>query len=101
MIRGIDPAVREVIKSAAKAEGISVGRWVRRALQHALESAANDQKTLDDVGERMRALEARLDALEKSHRNLDLTVRTANDSIEYPQSKDSKAWLRPKRSRSS
>jgi hypothetical protein len=108
MIRGIDPAVRDVIKSAAQAEGISIGKWVRRALQRALESAAQDvtdstrhgPTAAEELSERVCALEARMDALERSHRNPGRTAVTAPPSIGYSQSKD-KAWLRPKKSRSS
>jgi hypothetical protein len=109
MIRGIDPSVRDVIKSAAKAEGISIGKWVRRALQRALETAAQDQTDqtrhgpagADAFGARMRALEARVDALEQAHRNPDHSVPAVPSSIDYSQSKDSTAWLLPKKSRSS
>jgi len=70
MIRGVDPATRAVVKAAAKAEGMSVGRWVRRALATALNAAAGAPSTADAAGERLRLLEARLDVLEKSHRTL-------------------------------
>src|ERR1700730_19153293 len=70
MIRGVDSATRKVVKAAAKAEGVSVGRWVRRALAAALNSAADGPSTIDSLSERMRLLEARLDVLEKSHRTL-------------------------------
>jgi hypothetical protein len=70
MIRGVDPATRKVVKAAAKAEGMSVGRWVRRALTAALNMAAGGPSTVDALSERVRLLEARLDVLEKSHRTL-------------------------------
>lgn len=70
MIRGVDPATRKVVKAAAKAEGVSVGRWVRRALAAALNTAADGPSTADRLSERIRLLEARLDVLEKSHRTL-------------------------------
>jgi hypothetical protein len=70
MIRGVDAATRKVVKAAAKAEGVSVGRWVRRALAAALNTAADGPSTVDNLSERLRLLEARLDVLEKSHRTL-------------------------------
>ena len=70
MIRGVDPATRKVVKSAAKAEGMSVGRWVRRALAAALDTSAASSSTADATGERLRLVEARLDVVEKSHRTL-------------------------------
>jgi hypothetical protein len=69
MIRGVDPATRKVVKAAAKAEGVSVGRWVRRALAAALNASAGGPSTVDALSERLRLLEARLDVLEKSHRH--------------------------------
>jgi hypothetical protein len=70
MIRGVDSATRKVVKAAAKAEGVSIGRWVRRALAAALNTAADGPSTTDRLSERLRLLEARLDVLEKSHRTL-------------------------------
>jgi len=70
MIRGVDPATRKVVKAAAKAEGMSVGRWVRRALAAALDATTAGSSMADAAGERLRLLEARLDVLEKSHRTL-------------------------------
>jgi hypothetical protein len=70
MIRGVDATTRKAVKAAAKAEGMSVGRWVRRALAIALEAAAEGRAKTDDLSDRTRLLEARLDVLEKSHRTL-------------------------------
>jgi hypothetical protein len=70
MIRGVDPATRKVVKAAAKAEGMSVGRWVRRALTAAFDATTAGSSMADAAGERLRLLEARLDVLEKSHRTL-------------------------------
>ena len=39
MIRGAGKSLRKAIKEAANAEGISIGSWVRRALERALEAA--------------------------------------------------------------
>jgi hypothetical protein len=70
MIRGVDPATRRAVKAAAEAEGMSVGRWVRRALSAALDAAAASPSTADTMDARLRLIEARLDVVEKSHRTL-------------------------------
>ena len=56
MIRGVDREMRKAIKDAAKAEGISVGTWVRRSLLRALDAAADGPTTLIDLSEHMRML---------------------------------------------
>ena len=75
MIRGVDREIRKAIKDAAKAEGISVGIWVRRGLLRTLEATAKGPATLLDLSERMGVLEARLSVLEKSHRALHQSVQ--------------------------
>jgi hypothetical protein len=70
MIRGVDREVRKAIKNAAKAEGMSVGTWVRRSLIGSLDVASKGPATVTDLAERMRLLEARLSVLERSHRAL-------------------------------
>jgi hypothetical protein len=70
MIRGVDLAIRKVVKATAKAEGVTLGRWVLRALQVALDSAAGAPVTVDRLSKRVQVVEARLDVLEKSHRAL-------------------------------
>src|SRR4051794_10787742 len=67
MIRGVDRKTRKAIKDAAKAEGASVGTWVRRALQRALDASADGPATVMDLSERLRVLGARLSVIEKSH----------------------------------
>ena len=78
MIRGVDREIRKAIKDAAKAEGISVGIWVRRGLLRTLEATANGPATLLDLSERMGVLEARLSVLEKSHRALHQSVQATD-----------------------
>jgi hypothetical protein len=70
MIRGVDRKVRRAVKDAAKAEGVGVGVWVRRALMRALDSGQDNQTNAATLGEHMRILGARLSVLEKSHRDL-------------------------------
>ena len=70
MIRGVDHEVRKAVKNAAKAEGMSVGTWVRRSLMRSLDVASKGPATVTDLAERMRLLEARLSVLERSHRAL-------------------------------
>jgi hypothetical protein len=70
MIRGVDREIRKAIKDAAKAEGVSVGTWVRRSLVRALDAGADGPVTVMDLNEHVRVLAARLGVLEKSHRAL-------------------------------
>ena len=83
MIRGVDPAIRKAVKAAAKAEGVSLGRWVRRAFRVALDSAAGAPVTLDRLSKRVRVVEARLDVLEKSHRTLHHLALTYRPPPQY------------------
>ena len=68
MIRGVGKGLRKAIKEAARSEGVSIGIWVRRALEHALESARKRPTSMFDVNERLRLVEARLELLEKAQR---------------------------------
>jgi len=96
MIRGIDSATRKVVKARAKAEGISLGRWVRRALQSALD--ADRASTLDGVNERLHILEARLDVLEQSHRTLHHRVLATDNRFTTLGYKNRNRWTRTKKS---
>ena len=103
MIRGVDPATRKVVKAAAKAEGMSVGRWVRRALAVALDATAAGSSTADAAGERLRLLEARLDVLEKSHRTLHHRVLSSDyrSDADAVSRSDTDGWTHTKKSSSS
>ena len=70
MIRGVDRAIRKAVKDAAKAEEVSVGTWVRRAMLRALHATADGPATVTDLSERVRVLGARLSLFEKSHHAL-------------------------------
>jgi hypothetical protein len=74
MIRGVDREIRKAVKDAAKAEGVSVGTWVRRSLVRALAVAAKGPAAAADLSELVRVLEARLSVLETSHRALNQKV---------------------------
>lgn len=65
MIRGVDKTLRKAIKETAKAEGVSIGSWVRRALERSLEEDAATPRGRD-VGARLAALESRITALERA-----------------------------------
>ena len=97
MIRGVDRETRKAIKDAARAEGISVGIWVRRGLLRTLEATANGPATLLDVSERMGVLEARLDMLEKSHRALHQSVQATDRPATNGASEQ--RWRRTKKSK--
>ncbi len=64
MIRGVDKGLRKAIKDAASAEGVSIGNWVRRALQQALANAPDGPVTMADFNERIQNLDRRLALLE-------------------------------------
>jgi hypothetical protein len=99
MIRGIDREVRKAIKDAAKAEGVSVGTWVRRSLVRALRTAAESPASLMDLSEHVRILGARLDVLEKSHRALHEKIKVAGRPAADAASKRRTRWLRTKKSK--
>lgn len=95
MIRGVDREIRKAIKDAAKAEGISVGTWVRRCLVRSLDATADGPATLMDLSERVRVLGARLSVLETSHRALHRKVR-GNDGLPAKSTSDNQ-WRRIKK----
>jgi hypothetical protein len=78
MIRGVDRKIRKAIKDAAKAEGVSVGTWVRRSLVQALNASVDGPPSTSGLNEHMRMLGARLSVLEKSHRALRRKVQVAD-----------------------
>jgi hypothetical protein len=99
MIRGVDRETRKAIKDAARAEGISVGTWVRRGLLRTLEATANGPATLLDLSERMGVLEARLGVLEKSHRVLHQRVHATGMPTMNGASEQLTRWRRTKKSK--
>jgi hypothetical protein len=99
MIRGMDPKVRKAVKDAAKAEGTSVGTWVRRALLRALDATADGPATVIDLSERIRILGARLSVLEKSHRELHHKVHAPDDLIGKSERENRKKWRRTRKSK--
>jgi len=101
MIRGVDRETRKSIKDAARAEGISVGTWVRRCLLRALKAPADDPATLMDLREQLRKLEARLDVLERSNRALQQKIHVADTQIGQSASEERTRWRRTRKSKSS
>ena len=99
MIRGVDREIRKAIKDAARAEGISVGTWVRRSLLRALDATADGPATLIDLSEKVRILGARLSVLEKSHRALHQSVHTADRLPAKSAAEQRSQWRRIKRSK--
>jgi hypothetical protein len=97
MIRGVDREIRKAIKDAARAEGISVGTWVRRGLLRTLDATANGPATLLDLSERVGVLEARLSVLEKSHRALHQRVQATDRPTTNGASEQ--RWRRTKKSK--
>ena len=98
MVRGVDPSTRKAVKARAKAEGMSLGRWVRRALETALDAGADSPSTLDSVNKRLRIIEARLDVLEQSHRTLHHRVLARDNRLSPPGYKNRNRWTRTKKS---
>lgn len=99
MIRGVDHRTRKAIKDAAKAEGTSLGTWVRRALLRALDTTADGPATLMDLSERMRVLAARLSVLEKSHRDLHQSVHASESLIGKSEGEKRNRWPRTRKSK--
>jgi outer membrane murein-binding lipoprotein Lpp len=97
MIRGVDRDIRKAVKDAAKAEGISVGTWVRRSLVRGLDAGTDAPATVMDLSKHVRLLSARLSLLEKSHRALHREVHAA----ERPAAKSAseKRWRPTRKSR--
>jgi localization factor PodJL len=100
MIRGVDREIRKAVKDAAKAEGISVGRWVRRSLVRALDASADGPATVMDLSERVRMLGARLSVLEKSHRALHRVVREAESPAAKSAHQKQTPWRRTRKLKS-
>jgi hypothetical protein len=96
MIRGVDRKTRKAIKDAAKAEGASVGMWVRRALLRALDATADGPATVMDLSERLRVLAARLSVVEKSHRELHRQLH-ATGSLAASSVRETRKRWRPTR----
>jgi hypothetical protein len=101
MIRGVDPATRRDVKARAKAEGMSLGRWVLRAIKSALDATADTPSTVDGLHKRLRILEARLDVLEQSHRTLHHHVLATDNRLTPQTQKNRNRWTRAKKSSSS
>jgi hypothetical protein len=99
MIRGVDRKIRKAVKDAAKAEGMSVGTWVRRALLQALDASAEGPPSVIDLNARMRILGARLSVLEKSQQDLHAKVGTTEGLIGTPLGEKQKRWRRTTKSR--
>src|SRR5262245_14782870 len=99
MIRGVDREIRKAIKDAARAEGISVGTWVRRSLLRGLDATANGPATLIELSERVRILAARLSVLEKSHRALHQTVHISDRLTAESAAAQRSKWRHIKRSK--
>jgi len=66
MIRGVDKAMRKAIKDAAKAEGISIGAWVTRALRRALDRAPDQPADIVTLADAVEMLDARVTMLEQA-----------------------------------
>jgi hypothetical protein len=105
MIRGVDRAIRKAVKDAAKAEEVSVGTWVRRAMLRALHATADGPATVTDLSERVRVLGLRLQVLENSHRDLHRKVQTTG-SLSAAEPDDGteksgikKSWRRARKSK--
>jgi hypothetical protein len=99
MIRGVDRKVRRAVKDAAKAEGVGVGVWVRRALVRALDSSKDGPATVTGLSEHMRILGARLSVLEKSHRDLHQKFHAPDDLVAKPASEKRSKWRPTSRSK--
>src|SRR5262245_24041543 len=92
MIRGVDRKVRKAVKDAAKAEGVGVGTWVRRALIRAIDSTAAGPSTMTDLSEQIHILGARLSVLETSNRELHEKFRTAVGRMTKSASENKTRW---------
>jgi len=98
MIRGVDRKMREAVKAAAKAEGASLGAWVRRALEQSLAKPADRALPLSQLSRRIRLCEARVEMLEKLHRGLQHKVFTAAIRASKGRNGNGKSWPRAKKS---
>ena len=88
MIRGVDRKVRKAVKAAAKAEGVSLGVWVRRALERSLQTPVNGALPLSQLSRRIRLCEARMEMLEKLHRGLQNKILAT--AIRAPRTRNEK-----------
>jgi hypothetical protein len=100
MIRGVDREIRRSIKEAARAEGISVGTWVRRCLQRALKAPPDDPTSVMDLREQLRKFEVRLDILENSTRALPPKIHVADTRTGQSASEKRTRWRRTAKSKS-
>jgi hypothetical protein len=101
MIRGVDREIRKSIKEAARAEGISVGTWVRRCLQRGLNAPADDPASVMNLREQLRKFEARLDSLEQLTRALQPNIHVADTQNGQSASEKRTTWRRTAKSKSS
>jgi hypothetical protein len=99
MIRGVDREIRRAVKDAAKAEGVSVGTWVRRSLVRALEASADGPATVTDLSERLRLMGARLSVLETSHRALHHEIHAADKLAATSVGAKRTQWRRTRKSK--
>jgi hypothetical protein len=99
MIRGVDREIRKAIKDAAKAEGVSVGTWVRRCLVRGLDASADAPATMMDLSEHIRLLGTRLTLLEKSHRALHQEIHTADMQSANSANENRRRWRRTRTSK--
>jgi hypothetical protein len=101
MIRGVDREIRKSIKEAARAEGISVGTWVRRCLQQGLKAPPNGPASVMDLHEQLRKFEARLEILENSARALQPKIHVTDTRTGQSASEKRTRWRRTAKSKSS
>jgi hypothetical protein len=99
MIRGVDREIRKAVKNAAKAEGVSVGAWVRRALLSSLDIASKGPATVADLAEQARLLEARLSVLERSHRSLHQKLQTGARPAARIANQKQVSWKKTRKSK--
>lgn len=71
MLRGVGKDIRKAVKERAAADGVSIGKWVKKALRSALDQS-NDGHSPPDFEDRLAQMEARLQRLEAT---LDSTDR--------------------------
>lgn len=63
MLRGVGKDIRKAVKERAAAEGVSIGKWVKKALRLALDQPAEGAQA-SDLEERLSRLEARMRRME-------------------------------------
>jgi hypothetical protein len=99
MIRGVDREIRRSIKEAAKAEGVSVGIWVRRSLVRALGANAASATNVTELNAHLEALGARVQALERSHRALQREFQHSERPGAEPTNERRSRWGRNRKSK--